>query len=112
MGAVFLNFAIYTQPDGRLVIDPYDRIAKTMGVPSPSFISLHKDKVNELMRHLMDYVKSIRQKKIYNEQLNGGSQVNEMPSERQVKLSDSGYPLLPSIDRFENLRKAELDNIL
>lgn len=112
MGAVFLNFAIYTQPDGRLIIDPYDRIAQTMGVPMPSFISLHKDKVSEIMRLLMDYIKSVRQRKIHNEQLNGGEQVNETPPERQVNLSESGYPMIPSIDRFENLRKSELDIIL
>ena len=111
MGAVFLNFAVYAQPDGHLVIDPYDHIAKVMGVQTTTFISLHKNKVNEIMRLLMDYVKSVRQSRIVNERLNG-SQVNEVPLEREVKLSDSGFPLIPSIDHFDNLRKAELDIIL
>lgn len=112
MGAVFLNFAIFTQPDGRLVIDPYDRIAKTMGVPMPSFTSLHKDKVSEIMRLLMDYVKSVRRAKTNIERLNDDGQANEAPQDLEVKLSESGYPLIPSNDQFDKLRKAQLDRIL
>lgn len=108
MGAVLLTFAVYTTPDGRLVVDPYDRIAKVMGVPTDSFTVRHKDKVTEIKRLLMAYVKDLRQMNV-NHQTN---HVKETAGDCEVKLSDSGYPLLPSNVRFRDRRKAELDGIV
>ena len=114
MGAVFLAIAAYTEPDGRLCIDPYDKIAETMNVPSPTFLALHKDKMDEIKRLLMDYVKNLRDQrsKTFIDQNNDGTAGKQISTNWEVKISDSGYPILPSIGTLDVLRKGELDIIV
>ncbi|KAF8804320.1 hypothetical protein BYT27DRAFT_7213959 [Phlegmacium glaucopus] len=111
MGAVFLTFSVYTHPDGRLVVDRYDRIADVMGIPAQSFADMHKDKIDELKRHLMDYVKSLQQMT----GLVSDAEARDsraLPPEWQVQITEDGYPRVPHPVPLEDLRKGELDEVL
>jgi hypothetical protein len=108
MGAVFLTFAVYTTPDGRYAVEPFDRMADMMNVKMESFISRHKDKVNEIKRLLMNYVKELRQ---WNSTHQPTANV-ESTTGLQIHLSDYGYPSLPKDIRFDEQRKGDLDKIL
>lgn len=109
MGAVFLTFAIYTTRDGRMAVESYDRIAKVMDVHTEPFTVRYKEKVMELKRLLMTYVKDLRQQRLANHETCG---VSRTAGDYEVRLTDSGYPLLPTNDQLDNLRKGELDAIL
>ena len=67
-----------SNPDGRLVVDRFERIADMMGVSTSPFVDLHKDKVDEMKRNLMDYVKTLQQQK--GEDVTGGGESSSLPA--------------------------------
>ena len=108
MGAVFLTFAVYTLPDGRLAIDSYNHIARTMGVQMETFISRQKEKIDELKRLLMNYAKEVRQMVSINQQTAN----TESAKDPEVRLLNLGYPLMPTTIVFNDEVKGDLDKIL
>ncbi len=122
MGALVLIFTVHTNPDGRLVVDRFERIADMMGVSSSPFVDLHKDKVDEMKRNLMDYVKTLRQQK--GEDATGGGESSSLPAGdrlpadtslpngMQVKITGNGFPIVPDVDDWSKLRKKDLELIL
>ena len=89
----------------------FERIAEVMGVSAQPFVDLHKDKVDEMKRNLMDYVKDLRQTGS-NNKIAAVRPSDASPEEWEIKLNALGYPRLPSTGRMRDLRKATLDNML
>jgi hypothetical protein len=131
MGALVLIFTVHTNPDGRLVVDRFERIADMMGVNTSPFVELHKDKVDEMKRNLMDYVKTVRQLKGPDKPGSGEASTlsaddglpaadnlladTGLPADIQILTSPSGYPLVPDVDDvddWDKLRKKDLELIL
>lgn len=116
MGALVLIFTVHTNPDGRLVVDRFERIADMMGVSTSPFVDLHKDKVDEMKRNLMDYVKTLRQHKGQDE--TGSGETSCLPAGTsllagmQVKITGNGFPIVPDVDDWSNIRKKDLELIL
>ena len=108
MGAVFLTFAVYTLPDGRLAIDSYDHIARTMWVQKVTFISCQKEKIDELKRLLMKYAKEVRQMASINQQMANMGRAKDL----EVRLSNLDYLLMPTTIVFNDEVKGDLDKIL
>lgn len=79
-----------------------------MGAPGQSFADLHRDKINEIKRNLMDYVKGIRQAV----QDSAGRPSSPPPNNIEVSITDNGYPVLPSCLHQDNLSKGILTQIL
>jgi hypothetical protein len=95
-----------------------DRIAKMMDVPSIKFSELHKDKVDEMKRLLINYVKGLREamfsmnRNTANGEPAAAAATAHSPDDLEVKITDDGFPLIPTAVQFDNLRKGELDSIL
>jgi hypothetical protein len=79
-----------------------------MGLPDQRFVDHHKEKVNEIKRHLMDYVKSLRP--LINTDVHGRPAEN-VGENTNVKITDEGYPILPSTP-LTNLNKCQLTKLL
>jgi hypothetical protein len=80
-----------------------------MGVPRQQFVDVHKDKVNEIKRHLMDYVKGLRHLATTSTE----PRPAEQPSvEHEVQITKDGYPLLRKTIKFKDLTKGDLSTIL
>ena len=111
-----LIFTVHTNPDGRLVVDRFERIADMMGVSTSPFVDLHKDKVDDMKRNLMDYVKNLQQQK--GEDVTGGGESCSLPADTslpdgmQVKITGNGFPIVPDVDDWSKLRKKDLEVIL
>ena len=122
MGTLVLIFTVHTNSDGRLVVDRFEHIADMMGVSTSPFVDLHKDKVDNMKRNLMDYVKNLWQQK--GEDVTGGGESSSLPAGgglpadtslpdgMQVKITENGFPIVPDVDDWSKLRKKNLKLIL
>jgi len=79
-----------------------------MGSTAQSFVEIHSEKVQEIKRLLMDYVKTIRQSL----EIVGGRPSNTLPNDTEIKITDDGYPVLPSNLELDYLNKTSLIIIL
>lgn len=83
-----------------------------MGVPRQPFVDLHKDKVNEIKRHLMDYVKGLRHLSTASSNNTEARPTEEPSVEQEVQITKDGYPLLQNTINLKSLSKSHLTNIL
>ena len=84
------------------------RIANMMGVSTSPFVDLHKDKVDNMKRNLMDYVKNLWQQKGGGESssllASGGLPADtSLPDGMQVKITGNGFPIVPDVDDWSKL---------
>jgi hypothetical protein len=87
----------------------YDNIANIMGVPGQSFVDMHNDKINEIKRSLINYVKSLQQ--------TANTIVNLRPPEPQahqiaIQVTSEGYPILPANIQFARLNKTDITDMI
>ena len=87
----------------------FDNIANTMGVPAQPFVDMHKDKIDEIKRLLMAYIKNI-------DQTANTSRTNPpaglRPNDLKIQMTNEGYPLLPTTLDFQKLNKVELTDMM
>ena len=83
-----------------------------MGVPKQPFVDLQKDKVNEIKRHLMDYVKGLRQLATASTNNTEARPVEQPSAEHEVHITKHGYPLLRNTINLKDLSKGDLTTIL
>jgi hypothetical protein len=81
-----------------------------MGVPSQLFTEIHKEKVNEMKRNLLDYVIFLRQQLDANNI--DGQPADTQQEEISIRLTDLGYPVIPTTIQLRNLHKVDLTHIL
>jgi len=85
----------------------YERIANVMGISASQFVNQHKDKIDEMKRLLLDYIKGLRQASARND----AERTSQSPADF-IKINDNGYPILPDNLYFDNLRKTDLEELL
>jgi hypothetical protein len=79
-----------------------------MGSTTQTFVEIQSEKVLEIKRVLLDYVKTIRQSLEFVD----GRPSNPPPIDDGLKMTDDGYPVLPISIELEHLNKASLVIIL
>lgn len=83
-----------------------------MGVPSQSFAEMHKDKVNEMKRLLINYVKSLQSAAIENFG-RPPERPRAKPSDRtSIQITDEGYPLILTTVDLHKLKKVDLTQMI
>lgn len=85
----------------------YDNIANTMGVSSQCFVDMHKDKVDELKRLLINYVNSLRQ----TANILAARQPSTPSHNLDLRITNDGYPILPTLP-FQNLNKNDITHLI
>jgi hypothetical protein len=80
-----------------------------MGVPAQPFVDLEKDKVDEIKRLLMAYIKNIDRTA---NAISTNPPAAVRPNDLKVLLTDNGYPKLPTTVDFEKLNKVDLTDMM
>ena len=78
-----------------------------MGISASQFVNQHKDKIDEMKRLLLDYIRGLRQASARND----AERTSHSPADF-IKINDNGYPVLPDNLYFDNLRKTDLEELL
>jgi hypothetical protein len=76
-----------------------------MGVSAQRFVELHKDKVDEMKRLLITYVKTHKTSMETNDNNRPPQSQN---NDREISITDDGFPILPTNIQINKLNKRDL----
>ncbi|KIM34658.1 hypothetical protein M413DRAFT_33125, partial [Hebeloma cylindrosporum] len=102
MGLLTISFVTRTTPDGQLAIEVHDPIPNLLGVPASTFKDLYQAQINEVMRLILEYVKSVKG-------MFAGSAAPKK-SAPTVHIDPSGFPKLPDL-LDPSSKKLELERL-
>lgn len=85
----------------------HDDIAQVMGVPCKSFHETYEKKVDEFMRTVMEYVKTVRAA------ARSGSGSGSEPGQTSVtvEVDSDGYPIAPCPTSWDKVTKDDLERL-
>ena len=83
-----------------------------MGVPQQAFMDVHKEKVNEMKRLIMDYIKNIQHLRNRESNIINSQPSDNHDSKIKIKTTEDGYPIIPTTLRCQNLCKGKLTGII
>lgn len=86
-------------------MDRHDNIADILKVHSKSFQQLYSEKVDDFMRLVMDYVKSVRATK------STGAGAGADAGKCSIRLDPDGFPMIPSPSSWAKITKGEMETI-
>ena len=85
-------------------------MAKFLGVPAMPFNIMYPDKVKEMKRMVLDYIKVLRRTHPDNSQDAGDAATNGFPR-NMLQIDTTGFPVTPWPQSWAKVTKAELEPI-
>jgi hypothetical protein len=86
--------------------DSHDDIADILNVSSKSFEATYDDKVEDMKRTFLDYIKTLEKG------VSGaGAGAGASPNSLQVQLNPEGFPIIPSPASWDKITKDDLERL-
>ena len=92
----------------------HDDLLENMGLSGRTFTQKHSDKVVEMTRLLLDYMKTVRQRVSEEVSPDPDSAAIEEPEPPafEIKMTEHGYPVLPDLIMKTELSKSQCEELL
>ena len=89
----------------------HDQMAPMMNVNARSFREKYKDCVDQVKRSVLHYVKTL-QELAGEREAEGTAERGAECLQPQIKITENGYPILPSVETWERLVKLDLEALV